>query len=166
MLRREAHQRAIDIDLQTMAGSEEALLALQSGRVDAAFVQGGLDMIDLKVLRQVAALQVEPLHLLVKEELHRTVIRNLVGLRGKVVNLGEHGSGTHLLSTEVMAFSGLRPGIDFIESTHGNAELETEHDRSRLPDAVFTVSTLPVCSSSPAAPRRQGIGFAAGTSLA
>ena len=43
-LQREAAQRAIAIELQPMAGSGEALQAVESGRVDAAFVQGGLDM--------------------------------------------------------------------------------------------------------------------------
>jgi TRAP-type uncharacterized transport system substrate-binding protein len=143
VLRREAIHRAIAIDLLATAGSAEALEAVQSGRVDVAFVQGGIDMTDRPGLRQVAALHVEPLHLLVKEELHRGVTRNLSGLRGKVVNVGERGSGTYLLATEVMAFSGLRAGIDYTESTLSYADLETESKASRLPDAVFTVSTLP-----------------------
>ena len=109
-LRREAIRRAIEIDLVATAGSAEALEAVQSGRVDVAFVQGGIDTTDRTGLRQVAAIHVEPLHLLVKEEIHHGVTRNLGGLRGKVVNLGERGSGTYLLAAEVMAFSGLLPG--------------------------------------------------------
>jgi hypothetical protein len=66
-LQREAAQRAIAIELQAMAGSEAAIQAVESGLVDAAFVQGGLDMIDHPGIRQVAVLHVEPLHLLVKE---------------------------------------------------------------------------------------------------
>jgi TRAP-type uncharacterized transport system substrate-binding protein len=142
-LRREAARRALAIELQAMAGSEEALQAVESGRVDAALVQGGLDMVDRPGLRQVAGLHVEPLHLLVKEEIHRAVARNLAGLRGKVVNLGERGSGTYLLAKEVMAFSGLRAELDYTESTHSYAELERETEAPRLPDAVFSVSTLP-----------------------
>ena len=142
-LQREAAHRAISIELQAMAGSEDALQAMESGRVDAAFVQGGLDMIDHSGLRQVAALHVEPLHLLVKETTYGAVTRNLGGLRGKVVNLGDHGSGTYLLASEVMTFAGLRAGIDYTESTYSYTDLERETDGSRLPDAVFTVSTLP-----------------------
>ena len=59
-------------------------------------------------LRQVAVLHLEPLHLLVKEDIQRAVTHSLAGLRSKVVNLGERGSGTYLLAKEVMAFSGLR----------------------------------------------------------
>jgi hypothetical protein len=100
-------------------------------------VQGGLDMVDHPALRQVAVLHIEPLHLLVKAEIHRAVARNLAGLRGKVVNLGERGSGTYLLATAVMAFSGLRAGIDYTEST----QLCRSGARDRgvtLPDAVFS----------------------------
>jgi TRAP-type uncharacterized transport system substrate-binding protein len=143
-LRREAARRAIAIELQAMAGSEVALRAVESGRVDAALVQGGLDLVDHPGLREVAALHVEPLHLLVKEEIYRAAAHNLAGLRGKVVNLGERGSGTHVLAAEVMAFSGLRAGINYTESAHGYADLERETDGSRLPDAVFSVSTLPL----------------------
>ena len=57
------------------AGSQEALRALESGQVDAAMLQGGLEVGDSTILRQVAALHVEPLHLLVKEEIHRDVAR-------------------------------------------------------------------------------------------
>ncbi len=116
---------------------------METGRLDAAFVQGGLEMVDNPGLRQVAALHVEPLHLLIKEEIHRALARNLAELRGKVVNLGERGSGTYVLAREVMAFSGLRAGIDYTDTTHSYADLERETDASRLPDAVFTVSTLP-----------------------
>jgi TRAP-type uncharacterized transport system substrate-binding protein len=142
-LRKEALRQGISIDLRPTAGSEEALRALESGRVEVALVQGGLEMGDMPDIRQAAGLHAEPLHLLVKEEIHQGVTRNLAGLRGKVVNLGELGSGSYLLSGEVMAFSGLRPGADFVASHLGYADLERETERSRLPDAIFTVSTLP-----------------------
>ena len=143
VLGRAAANRALSIDLQPMAGSEDALEAMESGRVDAAFVQGGLDTSDHPRLSQVALLHVEPLHLLVKEEFLPAVARGLEGLRGQEVNLGERGSGTHILATEVMAFAGLKAKADYIESTHSYADLERETEKSRLPAAVFTVSTLP-----------------------
>ena len=143
MLRRAAANRALTIELKPMAGSEEALEALESRRVDAAFVQGGLDMAAHPGLRQVAVLHVEPLHLLVKEEFLPKVAHSLEGLRHKEVNVGEHGSGTYLLATEVMAFAGLRAKTDYTESTRSYADLAKETEPSRLPDAVFTVSTLP-----------------------
>ena len=129
VLQRESARRAIEIQVQATAGSAEALDAVESGEVDAALVQGGLETIDRPGLRQVAALHIEPLHLLVKEELHQAVTHHLGALRGKVVNLGDRGSGTYLLATEVMAFSGLRAGIDYQDGTHSYTDLETESDR-------------------------------------
>lgn len=116
---------------------------MEAGEVDAAMVQGGLELGDSAVLRQAAALHVEPQHPLVKPEIHGAVSGNLATLRGKVVNLGEPGRGSRVLASEVLEFSGLEPGSDFVASDLGYAELERETDRSRLPDAVFTVSTLP-----------------------
>jgi TRAP-type uncharacterized transport system substrate-binding protein len=143
VLRGQAASRAITIELQAMAGSEKALEAVTSGQVDVALVQGGLDLADHHDLRQAAVLQIEPLHLLVKAEVYRAVATNLAGLRGKVVNVGERGSETYLLATEVMTFSGLRAGIDYTPTMRHYAELERETDLARLPDAVFSVSTLP-----------------------
>jgi TRAP-type uncharacterized transport system substrate-binding protein len=142
ILRREAGRRAIDLVIVERPGSEAALRDVDAGRLDVALVQGGLDLGDRPNLRQVAALHVEPLHLLVKQELYGTVGHNLAALRGKVVSLGEVGSGTHCLAWEVMAFAGLGPG-DFEERNLGYADLVKESRDDRLPDAVFLVSTLP-----------------------
>ncbi len=82
-LRREAARRHLVIDLRPTAGSQEALHALEAGQVDVALVQGGLEMQGSPVLRQVAGLHVDPLHLLVKQEIHREIDGGLAGLRGK-----------------------------------------------------------------------------------
>ena len=50
-------------------GSLEALSRVDSGELDLALVQGGLDPKFHPNVRQVAALHVEPMHLLVKEEI-------------------------------------------------------------------------------------------------
>lgn len=147
-LTREASRRLMTIDLHDSAGSDEALRDLDAGRLDVVLAQGGLDVRDRPNLRQVATLHVEPLHLLVKQELHEAVSERLSALRGKVVGLGEQGSGTHALASEVMSFAGLNPGDGartraFITSTQSYTELRRETDRSKLPDAVFMVSTLP-----------------------
>jgi TRAP-type uncharacterized transport system substrate-binding protein len=148
ILAREAARRGVQITLQPTAGSEEALKEIDAGRLQLALVQGGLDPGGRGHVRQVAALHVEPLHLLVKDELFPAVSKNLAALKGKVINLGERGSGTHSLAWEVLAFAGLRPALDgrpadYDERNLSYAELEQETDPDRLPDAVFMVSTLP-----------------------
>jgi TRAP-type uncharacterized transport system substrate-binding protein len=145
ILAREAGRRGVRVQWQPTAGSEQALDQVDAGRLDAALVQGGLDPGGRRNVRQVAALHVEPLHLLVKEEIFAEVARNLAALRGKTINLSEFGSGTHCLASEVLAFAGLEAARgDYRATTLGYAELGRQADRARLPDAVFMVSTLPL----------------------
>ena len=135
VLRGHAARRAVAIELRAMAGSEKALQAVTSAQVDVALVQGGLDLADHPGLRQVAVLHIEPLHLLVKADVYRAVATNLAGLQGKVVNVGERGSGTYLLATEVMAFSGLRAGNDYAATTHTLHQRDDLEERARAASA-------------------------------
>ena len=89
-----------------------------------------------------AALHAEPLHLLVKPAIGPEVTRWLLKLEGRRVNLGERGSGTYCLASAVLAFAGLEPGR-YVAEHRSYAELMAEEDPAALPDAVFTVSTLP-----------------------
>ena len=102
--------RGVRIDLIETSGSEDALDRLNAGTLDLALVQGGLGLERRTEARQVVPLHVEPLHLLVKGEIHDEVSRHLAALRGKTVNVSQVGSGTYDLSLEVLRFAGLRPG--------------------------------------------------------
>lgn len=142
-LRYQARGRGLDLVLSPSAGSEEALDGVDAGRWDVALVQGGLDPGDRPNLREVAALHVEPLHLMVRPELAAAVGADLGALRGRSINLGEPGSGTAALAREVLRFAGLAPGADYRTAELSYAALMAEEDPARLPDAVFTVSSLP-----------------------
>jgi TRAP-type uncharacterized transport system substrate-binding protein len=142
-LQRDAYPRKLKIELKPKAGSAEALQAVDSKELDMALVQGGLDMGGYPNLRQVAVLQLEPLHLLVKPGIDLEEGCSLAGLKRKNVNLGELGSGTYALAKAVMAFSGLRAKVDYTETNLSYADLKHETDPSHLPDAVFSVSSLP-----------------------
>jgi TRAP-type uncharacterized transport system substrate-binding protein len=144
----EAVAQGLRIKLRDTAGSEEALGLVNNKNFDVALVQGGLGLEGHANVRQVAALQVEPLHLLVRPELLRAVSKDLDALKGKTVNLSEVGSGTHALASAVMTFAGLSPDSEksrghYVPLTKSYAALESETDAARLPDAIFTVSTLP-----------------------
>src|SRR5262245_39410739 len=143
----EAAQRSVTVDLVPSAGSEQALDWVNSRKVDVALVQGGLSADDRPDVRQVATLHVEPMHLLVKKELHAAASASLTALRGKTVDLGEVGSGTNALSTAILDFVGLQPRDrdptgGYLPLTLNRQQLHGEHDIRRLPDAVFVVSTL------------------------
>ncbi|MFO0954070.1 MAG: hypothetical protein U0835_23530 [Isosphaeraceae bacterium] len=149
-LARASKRRGVQLDLVGTAGSEEALRRVDSGEIDLALVQGGLHPRGRDRVTQVAAMRIEPLHLLFKRELAEKKDNplGLEFLRGRTVNLSEPGSGTYDLARDVLSFAGLHPaGVrddgDYRATTLDYRSLLAEGDRSRLPDAVFTVSALP-----------------------
>jgi TRAP-type uncharacterized transport system substrate-binding protein len=142
-----AHIR-IHVDIRETPGSEEALDKVNDHALDLALVQGGLHVEDRPNVRQVATLQVEPLHLVVKKEFADKVAANLTALEGKTVAVGARGSGTHSLATEVLAFVGLHPQEPGRTGGYQPLALDRKHlydnlERSKLPDAVFVVSAMP-----------------------
>ena len=134
-----------DTDLKLVVtgseGSSDALERTNGGHVELAMVQGGLDAEDFDNVTRIAALHVEPLHLLVRAEIFEDVRDHLLALRGKRINLSTVGSGTNQLATELLYFLHLREG-DY-EATHLTYEELINPATEDLPDAVFTVSSLP-----------------------
>jgi TRAP-type uncharacterized transport system substrate-binding protein len=148
----ETAQQNVTFELLPSAGSEQALDWVNTRKVDAALVQGGLTSDGRSNVRQVATLHVEPMHLLVKKELFRDTVSSLVALRGKTVDLGEVGSGTHSLASAILDFVGLQPHErdpgGYVPLTVDRQHLLAEKDTARLPDAVFLVSSLPSSSAA------------------
>ncbi|OYW20645.1 MAG: hypothetical protein B7Z55_06985 [Planctomycetales bacterium 12-60-4] len=126
----------LKLELVSTEGSEDALEALEAGKIDAALIQGGLQA--ASNVRQLASLLDEPLHLMVRPEL---VSAGVNGLRGKRVNLGPPGRGTRLTALETLAAVDLPPGCyrDDALSYTEIASLST----TELPDAIFLVSAIP-----------------------
>jgi TRAP-type uncharacterized transport system substrate-binding protein len=148
ILRQAVAPEGLTLELRESVGSEEALDWVEAGKVDLALVQGGLSRDGRPNVREAAALQVEPLHLLVKPELFPAVSKHLSALEGKTVNTGEVGSGTHTLSVKVLEFAGLQPrGQDstrgYIPMPLSRQQMLAEETASRLPDAIFVLSSLP-----------------------
>jgi TRAP-type uncharacterized transport system substrate-binding protein len=147
-LQGEVIRRNLVFELVPSAGSKQALAWVNRREVDIALVQGGLTSAGRPNVREVAALHVEPMHLLVKNELSREASTSLTALRGKSVDVSETGSGTHSLATASMEFVGLRPpdqdpagGYRVISLDR--KQLFAEEVTARLPDAVFQMSSLP-----------------------
>ena len=144
----EALKSGIQIDIEPTEGSEAAMEKLGNGKFDIALIQGGLTINPDSPIRQITALHIEPLHLLVKSDLQRDVsAKGLSQLAGRRINLGAIGSGTHSLATAVLQFAGLHANAEKGSSSYqpnslNYAEL-LKSEAAELPDAVFTVSTLP-----------------------
>ena len=157
---KEASRHGITIDVQPTRGSEAALEGLKDGEFDLAFVQGGLSTEDMPRVRQLTAMHIEPLHLLVRTSLNDQIAKTgLRALAGCEVNVGPTGSGTQVLASEVLKFAGLEAATSSegapsseLSSNPSSSTYRTaassyrelmEMNANELPDAIFTVSSLP-----------------------
>jgi TRAP-type uncharacterized transport system substrate-binding protein len=137
-----ARQGRLDISVQPTRGSADALQRVNDGAIDIAFVQGGLRADRRSRVRQIASLHVEPLHLLVRAELFAEISDEPRRLRGRRINLSAPQSGTYRLAKCVTRFLGLGDD-DYVEVNLSDDELMGLEMGDELPDAVFTVSSLP-----------------------
>lgn len=135
-LQEAAAEHGVDLALRPTAGSQEALALVAAGRLDLALVQGGLDQPSENVVH-VATVTSEPLHFLA-----RPGIADIAALRGRRVNLNTRKGGTRLVVRRILAFAGLREGIDYVESNVPTEDLLTLRGE-RLPDAIVITSFVP-----------------------
>lgn len=136
------------VDLETTTNE---LDAVNAGAIDLALVSGAFRIERDSNVREVAALNLEALHLLVKPQIADTVGESLAGLRGRRIDIGPVGSAVAGLATAVLAFSDLAPSTatpndGFVALNLKTGELEAlveRGDPDALPDAVFILATLP-----------------------
>lgn len=135
-LQDEAHQHGVNLQLRPVIGSQEALELIDQSRLDLAFIQGGLENHYRNVVH-VATVAPELLHFLV-----RPGMQSISDLRGKRVNLGGKKGGTRIIAKQVLEFSGLNEGIDYVESNI-SAENLLSLQPSKLPEAIVITSFAP-----------------------
>jgi TRAP transporter TAXI family solute receptor len=136
-LAKEADAYHLKITVVPTSGSLETFEKVVNGELEIALIQGGQDA--APGIAQVAALHIEPLHVLVKKE---SASGGLAGLIGKRISLSTPGSGTRRLATQVLKFARLEPGKNFSEQNCSYTQLKTL-PYAQLPDAVCLVSTMP-----------------------
>jgi TRAP-type uncharacterized transport system substrate-binding protein len=136
VLQEELASERVALRIAPSQGTYEALEAVDSGHLDLALIQGGLNA-DMPNIRHVATLAPEILHFLVRPD-----IRTVADLKGRTVNLGGKTGGTRVVAKQVLSFSGLQEGIDYIETNHG-VEALVGMKPEKLPDAVVNLSFLP-----------------------
>ena len=141
-LAKDSPRSHLEIDPVLATGTIDMLNQVEAGKLDFAIVHGGFDMDHYQNIRQVGALSVGPVHLLVKKEHHTAVMQDLQNLRGRTINLGL-GKHTvmYLLSQEILSFAGLAPKA-YRPLVMTSEELASENDTARLPDAIF-LSAMP-----------------------
>ena len=157
----EIHDAGVAVRCVADTNSESIGHAVNEHRLELGIVLGGFAPERFPNVRQVAALGVEPLHLLVRRELVTSSRASLELLRGRRVAIGEYGTNGAILAESLMRFAGFAaatPGTkgDFIAEYTTEPELHLQlaavrcaapKDRpafaAKLPDAVFLVDHLP-----------------------
>jgi hypothetical protein len=160
----EARKHGLVIELSPRAyPSLEALALVNAANpIDLALVPGGVGGPGLAPnVRQVAALGIDPLHVMVRPELYESAARSLAALRGKRINCGPPASAMRVLAREVLRFSGLRPATasdagDYRDEAVSSQDLLARLDAiaasppderakalAALPDAAVFMAPLP-----------------------
>lgn len=104
-----ARAQGVPIEISATKGSVDACRQVESGEVDMALVLGSRDFSAFPRLRQIAALHVEPMHLLVKADLYQSVSDDIHNLEGKrVLTVGYADSATLQFSNMLLHMLGLR----------------------------------------------------------
>ena len=136
ILEEEAYDRGVSLKIVPVSGSLEALEQVDEGRLDLAFVQGGLDPAYENV-RHVATVSPEIVHFLVKPG-----VEDIADIRGKSVNMGERNGAVSVIAHQVLQIAGLVQNVDYVETNYHDHEL-VELPRERLPDVIIMVSYAP-----------------------
>jgi TRAP-type uncharacterized transport system substrate-binding protein len=136
LLQDESAGFGVALQVDPMSGTSEALHAVDTGKLDMAFIQGGLES-DFPNIVHVATVAPEVLHFLVRPE-----IKEISDLRGRLVNLGSRKGGTRVVAKQVLQFSGLAENIDYVEANLSADELVVVPG-AKLPDAIVITSFAP-----------------------
>lgn len=132
----EAAKHHLTLVVEPVSSGTDALERVAQGKLDAAFVQGGLEKIFPNV-EHVATVMPELVHLLVKPG-----IKGMDDLKGRSVNMGLKHSPSRDIALTLLRFTGYEENVDFVE-TNFTAEQLLGLPLRKMPDAIITVSSVP-----------------------
>lgn len=138
-----AQSHGADARLVTVPGAGDEVAQVDDGAIDFALISGAYHLGPHEHVREVGALYLEALHLVVKAEIADAVTANLGTLRGHSIDLGPRTSETEELARMVLAFTQLQDlKTTNLEYDELRARLDAG-DQSALPDAVFQLAIVP-----------------------
>ena len=135
-LRDEVLPSRVRLDVLPSEGSQDALSRVSEGKLDFALIQGGLELPFANVVH-VANLAPELLHFLVRPD-----IKDIAGMRGMRINLGSKKGGTRVIAKELLEFSGMQDGVDYVETNLGTEDLLALR-KDQIPDVIVITSFAP-----------------------
>jgi TRAP-type uncharacterized transport system substrate-binding protein len=142
----EGKARHLDIRLVATAGTDDTLTHIDRGDAEFGLVAGVVMDRGARKVLEVTPLYMEPLQLLVKEELFDAVLKDFGQLRDKTIDLESQSSATNLLATELLRFMGLNDpatGAPLYHPVHLSQTSITEGIEGPVPDAIFQIGGVP-----------------------
>ncbi len=136
VIQQEIEPKGVSLEILPTSGSKQAFDEVVNRKLSFAFIQGGLDLQSPDVVH-VATIAPELLHFLVSKE-----VNSISDLKGKRINMGSKNGGTRIVAKDVLRFSNLIEGADYVESNITNEDLLTFH-ADRMPDAIVMSSFAP-----------------------
>lgn len=131
-------KEGLELIIQTTAGSVEALQLLRQGKVELAFVQGGVaNEADKESLRSIASLFYEPLWVFYREKLQ--TVNYLYQLRGKRLAIGKEGSGSRALILQLLLDNGVTADNTTLLALD-NKEAKNQLENNLIDAAFFVMS--------------------------
>jgi len=128
----------ITLELVPTAGSLENINLLTRGDVSLALVQGGsASRDDREQLQSLGSVFLEPVWVFTRSE---TAIRRLSNLRAKRVAVGAKGSGTYVLSAQLLAANGITASNTVLIRADSSEAVRSLSDGA-VDAAVFVAST-------------------------
>ena len=130
-------KEGVTLEIRSTAGSMEnvKLLDAKEGRVDVAFVQGGIgDPAAQPELRSLGSLYFEPLWVFYQQD---GKIKRLPDLRGKRIAVGPEESGVKAIATKLLAANGVTSQTAALLPLGGEKAVEAL--REKQADAAFFV---------------------------
>jgi len=128
-------QRGITVNILESAGSLENVERLSQGTADVAFVQSGIASPENSKLASLGSLYYEPLWVFVRADVH---INSLIELKGKSIAIGPEGSGTRVLSLQLLQENGVDENNASLLAAGGSKAADAL--LSGKVDAVFLVA--------------------------
>jgi len=136
ILQKEAPKVGLTLVVEPVSSGLDMLERVSQGKIDLAFVQGGLERTFPNV-EHVATVMPELVHLLVKPGIH-----GMDDLRGRSINMGVKNDASRFAALTLLRFAGYAENIDYVESSF-TAEQLLGLPLRKMPDAILTVSSVP-----------------------
>ena len=137
----------LDLRLVPTEGTDETLSVIDQNGADLGLIAGAIEDRESRRVLEITPLYMEPLQLLVREELYEPVLKDFGRLRGTSIAMDGQNTATSLLAAELLRFIGLtdpatgQPRYQRVDLPQ--SQLLSRRGDSSLPDAIFQIAGVP-----------------------